>query len=127
MQLDEPFPLEAVPPRLRHAILKEFQGRCPSIEEIAQVPDKRWLSTPDVGRKSMEVIHDITNAARQHTPVQPNVRLTDAELLRRLEWLQNEIRWLRGVLKGKMSGPDPAHAVRKGRQRQTSLFITPRD
>jgi hypothetical protein len=121
MRSDVPFPLEAVPPRLRNAILKEFQGRCPSIEEVARVPDKQWLSTPDVGRKSMEIIHDITDRARPQTTHPVGARMTDAELLGRLEWLQNEIRWLRGVLKGRVSGPDPAHAVRKGRQRQVSL------
>jgi hypothetical protein len=127
MRLDAPFPLEAVPLRLRNAILKEFQGRCPSIEEIAQVPDKQWLSTPAVGQKSMEIIHDITGRARPQTNHPPGARMTDAELLQRLEWLQNEVRWLRGVLKGRMSGHDPAQAVRKGRQRQVSLSMTPRD
>jgi hypothetical protein len=99
MRLDEPFPLEALPPRLRNAILKEFQGRHPSIGEVAQIPDKQWLSTPDVGQRSMEIIHDITDAARPQT----SARLTDNELSQRLEWLQGELRWFQSILKGRMS------------------------
>lgn len=39
MRLDEPFPLQAVPSRVRHAILQEFKGCCPSIREVAEIPD----------------------------------------------------------------------------------------
>src|SRR5690349_6569379 len=99
MRLDEPFPLEAVPSRLRNAILREFQGRRPSIEEIARIPDKQWLSSPDVGQRSVKIIHDITDAARQQTTRLPSAQLTDTELLERLEWLQKELRWLRNILK----------------------------
>ena len=100
MRLDEPFPLEAVPSRVGYAILKEFQGRCPSIEEVAQIPDRQWLSTPDIGERSVEIIHDITDAARQQAPPPPGAQLTDAELLKRLEWLQKELRWLQTILRG---------------------------
>jgi hypothetical protein len=31
MQLDEPFPLEALAPRVRRVILDEFQGRWPTV------------------------------------------------------------------------------------------------
>lgn len=102
MRLDDPFPLEAVSSRLRHAILREFQGRCPTLREMAQIPDRRWLSTPDVGPRSVEIIHDFTDAARQQTISPLDARLTDAELLKRLEWLQKEVRWLRDFLKDKL-------------------------
>jgi hypothetical protein len=100
MGLDEPFPLEAVPSRLRNAILREFQGRCPSIEDVAQIPDMQWLSTPDIGERSVEIIHDITDAARQQVAHPPSAQLTDTELLERLEWLQKELRWLQATVKG---------------------------
>jgi hypothetical protein len=102
MRLDEPFPLEAVPSRLRNAILREFQGRCPSIREMAQIPDRQWLSTPDVGPRSVEIIHDLADGARQQTDCPPYPQLADAELLERLEWLQKEVRWLQDVLKAKI-------------------------
>jgi hypothetical protein len=102
MRLDEPFPWEAGPSRLRNAILREFQGRCPSIREMAQIPDRQWLSTPDVGPRSVEIIHDLTDAAGQQTIRPPDAQLTDAELLERLEWLQKEVRWLQDVLKARI-------------------------
>ncbi|MBQ0820968.1 hypothetical protein KBI52_12200 [Microvirga sp. HBU67558] len=99
MRLDEPFPLEAVPPRLQVVILREFQGRCPSIGEVAQIPDSQWLSTPDVGPRSVEIIHDITDAAQQQVTSPSSAQLTDTELMGRLDWLQKEIRWLTDFVK----------------------------
>jgi hypothetical protein len=103
MRLDDPFPLEAVPSRLRTAILREFQGRCPRVGEVAQIPDAQWLSTPEIGQKSVEIIHDIIDSVRQPTNCPAGASLTDAELLKRLEWLQQELRLLRDILKGRMS------------------------
>src|SRR3712207_1309321 len=98
MRLDEPFPLDAVPPRLRNAILREFQGRFPSIEEVAQIPDRQWLSTPDVGERSVGLIHEITDTARQQVARSLGAKLTDPELLERFERLQKELRWLETML-----------------------------
>jgi hypothetical protein len=103
MDVDEHFPLEAVPSGLRTAILTEFQGRRPSIEEVAQIPVRQWLSTPNVGQRSVEIIRDITGAARQQK-TRPCARLTDAELLGCLEWLQKETRLLQKILKGRILG-----------------------
>jgi len=102
MRLDEPFPLEAVPPRLKTVILREFRGRCPSIGEVAQIPDRQWLSTPDVGPRSVEVIHDITDAMQQQVTSPLSARWADIELLERLERLQKELRWLKSFVKGEM-------------------------
>jgi hypothetical protein len=127
MHLDEPFPLEVLPSRLRNVILQEFEGRCPSIEEVAQIPDRQWQSTPGIGQKFIKIIHDIINASREHTTDPQNVRLTDLELLRRLEVFQNEVRWLHAVLRERMSVPDPPYGMRKSRQRQVSQLMTPRN
>jgi len=102
MRLDEPFPLETVPSRVRNAILKEFQGRCPSIREMAEIPDRQWLSIPDIGPRSVEIIHDLAEAAQQQTRRPRNARLTDAELLKRLEWLQKEVRWVQEFLRARL-------------------------
>jgi hypothetical protein len=40
MQQDEAFPLAVIPPRVRRAILREFQGRWPTVQEVAQIPDR---------------------------------------------------------------------------------------
>jgi hypothetical protein len=103
MPLDEPFPLGAIPSRVRRVLLHEFKGRCPSIREVDQIPDKHWLATPGMGLASLQIIRSITNAARQQEVSQATShRLSDAELLRRLEGLQEDLRWLEAQLKVRM-------------------------
>ena len=105
VQLDEPVPFEAIPPRVRRVILNEFQGRWPSVHEIAQVSNRHWLATPGVGPTVLQQIRSITHLPQQqHDPNLP--RLTDAELLDRLEFLQEELRWIRHTLKAKMLGAE---------------------
>ena len=98
MQLDEPFPLEAIPPRVRRVVLREFQGRQPTVQEIAQISDRHWLATPGVGPTALGKLRSIA-----HLPQQQNdpcrLRLTDAELLKRLECLQKELRWIERTVK----------------------------
>lgn len=103
MHLDEPFPLEAVPSRVQHPLLREFKGRCPSLREVDQIPDKHWLATPGIGPASLETIRSITHAGREQTVSHAaSPSLSDAELLRRLERLQTELRSLEAALKARM-------------------------
>ncbi len=95
MNLDEPFPLEAIPSRVRHALLREFKGRRPCVREVEQITDKDWLTAPGMGPASLKIIRSITGPWRQQaishaTPP----RLSDAELLTCLERLQKDLRWL---------------------------------
>ena len=102
MQLDEPFPLEAIPPRVRRVILHEFQGRWPTVQEIAQISDRHWLATPGVGRTALEKLRSITHSLQQNDPGLP--RSTDAELLKRLESLQKKLRWVQRTVKAQLQG-----------------------
>ena len=102
MDWDEPFPLNAVPPRLRQTILGEFKGRCPSIREVAQISDSYWLATPNIGPTFLEQIRSITGAAPEQMASPSRPRLMDAELLDRLERLQDELRWLRNQMEAKL-------------------------
>jgi hypothetical protein len=80
MPLDEPFPFEAITPRVRRVILNEAQGRWLTVHEIAQISDRHWLATPGVGPGTLETMRSITHPPRQQDdPDQP--RLSDAELL----------------------------------------------
>jgi hypothetical protein len=98
---DEPFPLNAVPPRVRNAVLNEFKGRCPSIQEVAEIPDSYWLATPSIGPTFLEQIRRVTGAAQQTSrPSRPY--LTDAEFLERLERLQDELRWLQDQMEARL-------------------------
>ena len=102
MDWDEPFPLNAVPPRVRNTILNEFKGRCRSIREVAETPDSYWLATPSIGPTILEQIRRVTGAALEQTASPSRPRLTDAELLDRLERLQDELRWLRDQMEAKL-------------------------
>ena len=102
MYSDEPFPLNAVPPRVRNTILNEFKGRCPSIREVAMIPDSYWLATPSIGPTFLEQIRSVTDATLQQTASPSRPRLTDAELLDRLERLQDELRWLQDQMEAKL-------------------------
>ena len=117
MHLDQPFPLEAVPARVRYALLLEFKGRCPFLREVDQIPDKHWLTVPGMGPASLEMIRSIIQAQAPQAPSHNAPRhLSDAELLRRLEQLQKDLRWLEAQLVARM----PADSQRRPyRQRRT--------
>jgi hypothetical protein len=120
MPSDEPFPLEAVTPRVGHVLLREFKGRCPSVRKVEQIPDKDWLTAPGMGPASLQMIRSIANAARQQEVSDiASPRLSDAELLRRLEGLQEDLRWLEAQLKARIpKGP------RRRLQRQEHNRVT---
>lgn len=101
MRLDDPFPLETIPSPAKHAMLDVFKGRWPSVREVAQVPDAYWLATPAIGRKLLQTIRAVTDAPRFETDVSALPRLTDAELLDRLENLREELRYIHATLKAK--------------------------
>jgi hypothetical protein len=105
MHLDDPFPLSDVPPRVRKAVLAEFMGRRPSVREVRGVTDQRWLATPDIGERSLSIIHRITKPDRTPADVISPSRMTDAELLRRLRCIQRELESLERLLR---VGCDPA-------------------
>ena len=100
MQQDGMFPLAVIPPRVRRAILREFQGRWPTVREVAQISDRQWSATPDIGPSALEKIHSILSSQRHQSDHPP---LTDAELLHRLEFIQKELRRLQRALEVRMS------------------------
>ncbi len=105
MQVDEPFPLESVPSRLRQAILSEFNGRRPSVREVSEIPDEYWLATPAMGRRFLQMIREVAHAPSRQSDVPVQRRLTDAELLDRLESLQQELQVLYRLLRAKVRRP----------------------
>jgi len=105
MNLDDPFPLELVSSRVRAAVLSEFQGRCPSIREMTQIPDKDWLATPGIGLRALEAIRSVADDRPSSSAGSyPTEMVDDAELLERLEGLQNELQGIRTVLKSRTVG-----------------------
>jgi hypothetical protein len=102
MDWDEPFPLNSVPPRVRNAILNEFKERCPSIREVAEIPDSCWLATPNIGPTFLEKIRSVIRTEPEQTVVSPGPQLTDAELLERLERVQEDLQWLQEHMKTRL-------------------------
>jgi hypothetical protein len=101
MQQDEFFPLNAIPPRVRRAILYEFQGRQPTVQEVSQISDRHWLATPDIGPTTLQKIHSVLHPQPcQGDSAPPEV--TDAELLNRLETVQEELKRIQCILEARI-------------------------
>ncbi len=93
------FPLEDFSSPVRGAILDAFEGRCPTVQDVARIPDVCWLATPSIGPKTLEKIHRLTED-QPDFPSSP--RITDAELLARLDLILSELRCVRDALKAKI-------------------------
>ena len=103
MHVDELFPVETLPPRARNAVLQEFKGRTPTIQEVDQIPEKYWLLTPNLGQSSVARILRISKGESWSAGA-PLKGLTDEELLDRLTFLQNELRSIRRLVKQMVQG-----------------------
>ncbi len=103
MQLDENFPLEAFPSPVRAAILDEFDGRCPTVREVAYIPDNRWLATPAIGPATLERIRCLTQGRQPRERGSLASHMTDAELMKRLLSLQEELRSIHKAVEAKMA------------------------
>ena len=66
-------------------------------------PGQLLASTPDIGPTSLETIRRVAGAKTQQTASPSSDSLTDAELLDRLQRLQDELRWLQDQLKARLS------------------------
>ncbi|MBQ0818845.1 hypothetical protein HPT29_011250 [Microvirga terrae] len=129
MSRDEPFPLSHFSPRLQAVICGEFGGRCPSLQEVAAIPDARWLTTPAIGPALLRKIRAVGQC--EECPAGP---LSDGELLARLAALQEELRLLqqavRTAIPARAGGPRrllPRPASGHGPQERRSAARAPAD
>ena len=102
MNLDDAFPLNAVPWRIRTVILQEYQGRCPTMQEVAERSDKQWLAVPGVGLNALGIIRSFAVVQPVTEEASLSTNMSDDELLDRLTSIQEELRCLCKVLKAKM-------------------------
>jgi hypothetical protein len=98
MHLDDRFSLNDVAPRARKAVLAEIMGRSPSVREVREISNRRWLAIPEIGERSLSIIHRITAPDRTSTDVSSPSRMKEAELLRRLRFVQRELEALERLL-----------------------------
>ncbi len=101
MHEHELFPLDAVPSWVKLAILREFKGRTPAIREVARICDRSWLAVPRIGRTALACIRQATGNQHPLSVDRPAGSISDAELLTRLERLQEEFQDLNQVLMSK--------------------------
>jgi hypothetical protein len=107
MHPSDPFPIENCSQRLRKAILAEFRGRSPTLEEVISIPPKQWLKVPGMGETMLMELEAIMRSQLDHTTGPASGQVTDAELIARLERLQRDLKRLRRDLLVRMSDPQP--------------------
>ena len=103
MGLDDPFPIEKCSGRVRGAILAEFQGRCPTIREVASISDAQWLTVPNIGPTTLEELRSMTHAAPNGESSLNPAGMPDGELLSRLNRLQRELNIIVGEIRARFT------------------------
>ena len=102
MGLDDPFPIEKCSGRVRGAVLAEFQGRCPTIREVASISDAQWLTVPNIGPTTLEEIRRFIGEAPAEQRLQNLPNMEDGELLSRLNRLQRELNLITSAIRTRM-------------------------
>ncbi len=105
MGLDDPFPIERCSGRVRGAILAEFQGRCPTVREVASISDAQWLTVPNIGPTTLEELRSMTQQAPNGNDKPSATTMTDGELLSRLNRLQRELNLIVGEIRTRLAAP----------------------
>ena len=103
MGLDDPFPIEKCSGRVRGAILAEFQGRCPTIREVASIPDAQWLTVPNIGPTTLEELRSMTQPLPNGKERGSGTTMADGELLSRLNRLQRELNLIVGEIRARLN------------------------
>jgi hypothetical protein len=62
--LDDPFPIHSFGLRIRESILDEFGGRCPTVQEVAGIPDSLLLKLPGMGPTSLRKLRSATHGLK---------------------------------------------------------------
>ena len=67
----------------------EFDGRCPTIGEMASVSDDEWMQLPGIGPATLVTMHQVRQQASGEALTR---RLTDAELVAERDRLRASLR-----------------------------------
>jgi hypothetical protein len=90
----ETFPINRLPPKAREAVLTEFQGCCPTVLEVARLPDAYWLKIPNMGPSAIAKLRSLTFEVRRTVGLATLSGLSDIELLARSKLLRTELKRL---------------------------------
>ncbi len=99
MNKHDPFPIDRLSPRIRKAVLDEFNGRCPTVLEVARIPDTDWLKAPDIGPSTVATLRSLTPGMRRKAGIPTLANLSDAQLLAQSKSLQKELSRIHDDLK----------------------------
>ncbi|PVE21659.1 hypothetical protein DC522_25500 [Microvirga sp. KLBC 81] len=93
--------------------MSEFQGRHPTLQEVANIPPQKWLTVPGIGQTLLTELEAIIQAHQGWIKSNISAGSTDAELVDQLDRLQRDLERLRRELRSvinnirrKQSDPD---------------------
>ena len=95
---DMPFPIERCSKRVANALLREFDGRIPSLAEVMAYRDNDWLGTPGFGRKALDEIKEIKTTLDPSPPIMLRPKMSDAELVLHLNTLVQDMEEIIGKI-----------------------------
>ena len=95
---DMPFPIERCSKRVANALLREFDGRVPSLAEVMAYRDNDWLGTPGFGRKALDEIKEIKTTLDPSPPIMLRPKMSDAELVLHLNTLVQDMEEIIGKI-----------------------------
>ena len=110
MGLDDPFPIDKCSGRVRGAILAEFDGRCPTIREVASISDAQWLTVPNIGPTTLEELRSLALNSPDMEDPDDLAGMKDGELLSRINRLQRELNVVVGEIRSRIA---PARRLRR--------------
>jgi hypothetical protein len=110
MGLDDPFPIDKCSGRVRGAILAEFDGRCPTIREVASISDAQWLTVPNIGPTTLEELRSLALSEPDSEDADILAGMKDGELLSRINRLQRELNVVVGEIRSRIA---PSRRLRR--------------
>jgi hypothetical protein len=79
--------------------LSEFQGRHPTLQEVASIPPRQWLKVPGVGQTLLTELETVVGVHQDWMKTSTSASPTDAEMVDQLERLQRDLERLRRELR----------------------------
>jgi hypothetical protein len=103
MEPGDPFPIERCSPRLKTAILAEFDGRSPTFQDILSIPLDKWLTVPGMGRRLLSELESVTQGGPSVAQADPVATSHDSDLMARIERLQHDLQRLKHDIQSRLS------------------------
>ena len=103
MQHSDPFPIERCSPRLKTAILAEFNGRSPTFQDILSIPLDKWLTVPGMGRRLLGELESVIQGGPSAAQANSLATSDDSDLMTRIVRLQHDLQRLKHDIQSRLS------------------------